>query len=183
MFWQAANGCNLWRMNTRIFTLLLLLFSFISATRGQSEDVHVKLSLAESKTVYRIGEPIRIALEFTADREGYMLENTPEGNEPLSDKIAVSPATGITRWYAEYMDNFVYGRDYFGLEKLTNTPRRLEIVLNDSLRFDTPGRYTVSITTTRVKKTAKEPLRHPLTFTTNEISFAVQAMSDEDEAK
>ena len=170
-------------MITRIFTLLVLFCSFISVTRGQSEDVHVKLSLAESRTVYRSGEPIRIVLEFTADREGYMLENTPEGNEPLSDKIAVSPATGITHWYAEYMDNYVYGRDYFGLEKLTNAPRRLEIALNDSLRFDTPGRYTVSITTSRVKKASQDPLRDPLTFTTNEVSFEVQAMSDADEAK
>jgi hypothetical protein len=66
---------------------------------------------------------------------------------------------------------------------LTNTPHRLEIVLNDSLRFDTPGRYTVSVTTRLVNKASKEPLRQPLTFTTNEISFEVQSVSDEDEAK
>jgi hypothetical protein len=170
-------------MITRIFTLLVLLCSLFSVTRGQSADVHVKLSLAESKPVYRIGEPIRIVLEFTADRDGYILENGPEGNEPFSDKIAISPATGITHWYAELADNLVYGRDVFGMEKLTSSPSRLEVALNDSLRFDSPGRYTVSVTTTRVKKALKDPLSHPLIFTTNEISFEVQAMSDEDEAK
>ena len=170
-------------MIIRIFTLFAVLLSFISVTRAQAADVHVKLSLAENKTVYRIGEPIRIVLEFTADPEGYLLENTAEGNELTSDKLVVSPETGYTRWYAEYMDNFVYGRDYAGFEKLTSSPGRVEIVLNDSLRFDNPGRYTLSVITSRVKRGSKLPVRDSLTFTTNEISFEVQPMSDEDETK
>lgn len=170
-------------MIIRIFTLFAVLLSFIIVTRAQAADVHVKLSLAENKTVYRIGEPIRIVLEFTADREGYLLENTAEGNELTSDKLVVSPETGYTRWYAEYMDNYVYGRDYAGFEKLTSSPGRVEIVLNDSLRFDNPGRYTLSVITSRVKRGSKLPVRDSLTFTTNEISFEVQPMSDEDETK
>lgn len=170
-------------MITRIFTLLVLSFSFIAVTRAQGEDVHVKLSLAENKTVYRMGEPIRIVLEFTADREGYLLENTAEGNEPLSDQIRVSPATAVTHWFAESMDNRTYGRDYFGYEDLTSSPRRLEIVLNDSLRFDSPGRYTVSVTTSRIRKKSKNVGGVPLPLSTNAISFEVQPMSDEDETK
>jgi len=170
-------------MITKVFTLLIVLLSFIAVTRGQSADVHVKLSLAEKKTIYRIGEPIRIVMEFTADREGYVLENISDGNQPASDKIAVTPDTGFTHWYAELMDNRVYGRDVFGLEKLTGSPSRLEIVLNDFLRFDSPGRYTVSITTNRVTKRSKDRLREPLTLATNAISFEVQPMSDEDEVK
>ncbi len=81
------------------------------------------------------------------------------------------------------MDNKVYGRDYFGYEKLTSSQRRLEIVLNDSLRFDNPGRYTVSITTNRVKRASKDFSGETFTRTTNTISFEVQTMSDEDEAK
>jgi hypothetical protein len=59
----------------------------------------------------------------------------------------------------------------------------LEIVLNDSLRFDNPGRYKVSAVTSRVKKAAEDPSSEPLTVATNTISFELQAMSDEDEAK
>ena len=122
-------------------------------------------------------------MEFTADREGYLVEHISDGNDLMFDKIVLSPDTGITHWYDEYADNKHYGRDYFGIEKLTSTPRRVEIVLNDSLRFDGPGRYTISVVTTRVKKAGKEPLSEPLTASTNTIKFEVQAMSDEDEAK
>ena len=160
-----------------------MLFLFSMVTSGQSTDVHVKLSLAESKSVYRIGEPIKIVLEFTADREGYVVEYLSEGNQPDSDRIVVSPDTGITYWFAEYMDNFRWARDVFALEKLTGTPRRVEIMLNDFLRFDNPGRYTVSVTTQRVKRAGTDVFRDRLTFTTNEISFEVQPMSDEDEVK
>ena len=169
-------------MITRLFTLLL----FVTVAGGQTPappEVHVKLSLAENKTVYRMGEPIKILLEFNSDREGYVVENTHEGNDPASDKIVVSPATGVTHWYAELMDNRLYGRDYFSYEKLTSSPSRVEIVLNDSLRFDNPARYTVSVTTGRVRRASKDFSGESFTMTTNAISFEVQAMSDEDEAK
>ena len=170
-------------MITRLFTLLFLV-TVVSGQTPAPPEIHVKLSLAENKTVYRTGEPIKIVMDFAADREGYLLEVTSEGNDLVSDKILISPETGITHWYAELMDNSRYrGRDYFGYEKLTSSPRRLEIVLNDSLRFDNPGRYTVSITTSRIRKPAKDPYGEPLTMTTNAISFEVQSMSDEDEAK
>jgi len=169
-------------MITRFFTLLFL----VAVASGQTPappEVHVKLSLAENKTVYRIGEPVKIVMEFTADREGYVVEHISDGNDLMFDKLIISPDTGFTYWYNEFADNLHYGRDYFGIEKLTSSPRRVEIVLNDSLRFDSPGRYTVSVVTTRVKKAAKEPLNEPLTASTNAISFEVQAISDEDEAR
>lgn len=169
-------------MITRLF-ILLFLVSMACAQTPAPPEVHVKLSLAENKTVYRIGEPIKIVMEFTAEREGYVLENTSEGNDPVSDKIIISPETGITHWVIEMMDGRWYGRDYFGYEALTSSPRRLEIVLNDSLRFDAPGRYTVSVTTNRVKKASKDFSGETFTMTTNAISFEVQEMSEEDESK
>src|ERR1043165_8740376 len=100
-------------MIARIFTVILMLLSIVIAVSGQSADVHVKLSLAENKTAYRTGEPIKIVLEFTADREGYVVEYLSEGNQPSSDKIVISPDTGLTYWFAEYMDNYRWARDFF----------------------------------------------------------------------
>ena len=169
-------------MINRLFTLLF----FVAVVSGQTPtppEIHVKLSLAENKTIYRIGEPIKIVLEFSADHEGYVLENTSEGNDPASDKIIVSPETGITHWFIELMGNTRYGRDYFSYEKLTSAPRRLEVVLNDSVRFDNTGRYTVSFTTSRVRRASKDFSGEAFSMSTNVISFEVQAMSEEDEAK
>ena len=128
-------------MIVKVFMLLLLLAVTAGAQTPEPPEVHVKLSLAQNKTVYRIGEPIKIVMEFSADREGFLVEIGSDGNDPTSDKIIVSPETAITHWYNELIDNGLSGHDYFAFEKLTSSPHRLEIVLNDSLRFDNPGRY------------------------------------------
>jgi hypothetical protein len=104
---------NLCTMIIKHFTLLCLLFSLATISSAQTpapSDVHVKLSLAENKTVYRIGEPIKLVMEFTADREGYVIEVFPDREGPASDTIAVSPEMGVTQWFAEMMDNRYPGR-------------------------------------------------------------------------
>jgi hypothetical protein len=167
-----------------IFCLLFSLATICSAQTPEPSDVHVKLSLAENKTVYRIGEPIKLVMEFTADREGYVIEVLPDREGPASDTIAVSPEMGVTPWFAELMDNRYYGRCVISTEKLGSV-RRLEIVLNDSLRFDNPGRYTVSVKTRRVTRSSSDVRQasEPLSLTTNVISFELQSMSEGDEAK
>ena len=167
-----------------ILCLLVLLATISSAQTPEPPDVHVKLSLAENKTVFRIGEPIKLVMEFTADREGYVIEVLPDTDGPASDTISVSPEMGVTPWLAELTDNRYYGRCVLQTEKLSS-PRRLEIVLNDSLRFDNPGRYTVSVKTRRVSRrtTDVRQASEPLSLSTNVISFEIQSMSEADEAK
>lgn len=169
------------------FTILCLLFlsaTISSAQTVEPSDVHVKLSLAENKTVYRIGEPIKLVMEFTADREGYVIEVLPDRDAQGLDTIAVSPEMGVTQWFAEFMDNQSSLRCVISREKL-NSPKRLEIVLNDSLRFDNPGRYTVSVKTRRITRSSTDVRQESefLSLSTNAISFELQSMSEEDEAK
>lgn len=169
------------------FTILCLLFSLATISSAQTtepSDVHVKLSLAENKTVYRIGEPIKLVMEFTADREGYVIEVLPDRDGSGLDTIAVSPEMGVTQWFAEFMDNRSFMRCVISTEKL-NSPKRLEIVLNDTLRFDNPGRYTVSVKTRRITRSSTDVRQasDPLSLSTNVISFELQSMSEEDEAK
>jgi hypothetical protein len=170
-------------MISKHFTILCLLFSLATISLAQTPeaaDVHVKLSLAENRTVYRIGEPIKLVMEFTADREGYMVELISDRDGPPFDTISVSPEMGVTPWFAELVDNRYFGRCVVSREKLSS-PKRLEIVLNDSLRFDNPGRYTVSVKTGRITRSNQEG--EPLSLSTNAISFEIQSMSEEDEAK
>ena len=169
------------------FTILWLLFSVATISSAQTpepSDVHVKLSLAENKTVYRIGEPIKLVMEFTADREGYEVEVSSDRDGPPLDTIAVSPEMGVTQWFAEFTDNRYFGRCVISRDKLSS-PRRLEIVLNDSLRFDNPGRYTLSIKTRRITRNSTDfrQASEPLSLSTNVISFELQSMSEADEAK
>ncbi|HKR21898.1 MAG TPA: hypothetical protein VJS17_04845, partial [Pyrinomonadaceae bacterium] len=158
--------------------LLLIVCNGVGAQTPTPADVHLKLSLAENKTVYRIGEPIVVVMEFTADRDGYLIEFLPDGNQPGSDTVVISPDTGVIRWIDDIANNVP--RHVFSTEKLSSSPKRLEISLNDRLRFDSPGRYTVNVTTRRVSLAGS---KGPFTLQTNPVSFEVQSMSDEDESK
>lgn len=180
-------------------TLVLLLLVSVASTTVYSQtpstistpaEVRVKLLLADSKTSFRIGDPIRLVLEFTADAPGYQLEILPERKEPTFDSISISPDAGVTHWLDE-MRNPRFSRDVFSNQNISTTPIRVSLTLNDTLRFDRPGRYTVKVTTRRVagpfregnvQSVASEP-EPRITLTTNEVSFDVRSMNEEEEQK
>jgi len=149
-------------------------------------DVHVKLVLADNKTAYRIGEPIKFSLEFTADREGYQADIIPDRSEPTVDALQVSPDSGTYHWLEDIRSdsNIVWGRDVVSFKQLSTTPTRVELVLNDTIRIDHPGKYSATITTRRVNAaTSRQEFSPPVTLTTNEVTFDVTEMTDADEAK
>jgi hypothetical protein len=159
-------------------TLFLFLVTSAPAQISILPEVRVKLTLAEPKTVYKIGEPIKLIMEFTADREGYIAEVLPDRNEVGTDTVIISPEAGVTHWLDEMTGGRRYLRDVISTRNLSNDPQRVELILNDTLRFDNPGRYTVQIRTNRVTKNSGPPL--PLA--TNSITFDVEPMSYADEA-
>jgi hypothetical protein len=163
---------------------LFLILSLVTSAHAQTlfpRDVHVTLTLAEFRTVYKIGEPIKLLMEFTADREGYVAEVLPDRKEQGSDTVVISPEFGVTHWLDEMTDRRRYLRDVISTANLSKIPQRVELILNDTLRFDIPGRYTVSVRTRRVTKHSVLGSR-PITLTTNPITFEVEPMSYADEA-
>jgi hypothetical protein len=114
----------------------------------QPADVHVKLLVVDGKKSFRIGDPIRLTLEFTADRPGYYADSIPDQDQP-GDLITISPANGVNNWLLERSRGLIFGRDVFSQNDLSATPVRVPLTLNDSLRFDEPGHYTVKVTTRR----------------------------------
>ena len=165
--------------------VLTWLICVATAQTSAPPEVHAKLSFAENKTVYRIGEPIKLVMDFTADREGYMVEFLPDSNEPGSDTVVVSPDIGITRWFDEFTDNRALGRHVSSTDKLTSSPKRVEIILNDRLRFDSAGNYSVYVTTRRISPATSDlrEQRQPFLTTTNSLSFKIEPMSEADETK
>jgi hypothetical protein len=163
------------------FALVLFLVTSAYAQTSGLPEAHVKLTLAESRTVYKIGEPIKLIMEFTADREGYIAEVLPDRNEQGNDTVVISPEIGVTNWVDEMTAGQKYLRDVVSTQNLSNVPQRVELILNDTLRFDIPGRYTVSIRTSRVTKNSALGSRQ-ITLTTNPITFEVGPMSYADEA-
>ena len=162
------------------FALLLFLVTSAYAQTSGLREVHVKLTFAEFKTVYKIGEPIKLIMEFTADREGYVAEVLPDRNEQGNDTVVISPEIGVTNWVDD-MTNTRFLRDVISTQNLSRVPQRVELILNDTLRFDIPGRYTVSVKTRRVTKHSVLGSR-PITLTSDPITFEVEPMSYADEA-
>lgn len=174
-------------MKTNLFTLALIFLSFVGGANAQSPTpagLNVKLSFAENKSVYRIGEPIKLLMEFTADREGYTAEILPDRGEAGADTIVISPEIGITHWLDELNDHRKSMRCVMSTTKLGGSPARVEIVLNETIRFDVPGTYTVRVNTRRVTPpfSLVRPTG-PLFLSTNSLSFEIQPMTEADEAK
>src|ERR1700733_3773346 len=128
----------------------------VSSSQAQpSQDVHFQIALAGDKHVFRAGEPVRIILSFTADHPGYQIEFSPGSNTspgaPASDKIFITPESGLFPWLQKVSPSGVEGSDSLVLQPLSTTPVNIEIALNAWYRFDSPGAYTVHITTRRVQ--------------------------------
>lgn len=157
----------------------------VALAQNSSADVHVKLSLVDNKTSFRVGDPIRLVLEFTADREGYDVDTVMDKTESPSDTLFISPDAGVSHWLDEYLGGGRPFRDYFTLQKLSPAPTRLEVILNSVVRFERPGKYSVWVKTRRVtqRKDLNDRASRGVTLTSNEVSFDVQPMSDADEAK
>lgn len=74
---------------TRLLSIVTVFatLSLSSTVFGQAPpaELHAKLLLADNKSTYRIGEPIKLILEFTADRDGYQADTIPDGWQPTTD--------------------------------------------------------------------------------------------------
>lgn len=164
-----------------ILVSLLTVATAVVTHAQTTPDVHVKLVLADNKTTFRIGEPIRLFMEFTADTAGYEVEVLSDRQQPTSDLISVSPESGVFRWLEEMYRGLRYPRDYFSTQKLSTSPVRVELVLNHTIRFDRPGKYKISITTRRVSNERSRAAKPPIELTTNEIAIELRPMSEEEE--
>src|SRR5262249_16287509 len=146
------------------------------------DEAQVRLSLATKKSVYRTGEPIRLALSFTSDADGYQLNMTTAKPASPVDEILLTPDDGVSHWLDEYSGKLRYAPDHMSMQKITTTPAVVELTLNDLFRFDRPGKYTVQVKTSRVSRPERAPeYIHVINLTSNEVSFEVAAMSNAEE--
>ena len=170
--------------NVRIALVLVVLLACHAYAQSPAPEnpfgPDVKLFLADNKTSFRIGEPIRLVMEFTADVPGYSVDVVEDRQEPTQDTISITPNVGINYWVEEMTRGARFPRDYFSTQPLATTPVRVGLTLNNIMRFDKPGQYTVRVTTRRTSSGGLEHLKSK-TLTTNEVSFNLVAMTDEEE--
>lgn len=170
------------RRNLHCLLLILFTFSITALSQNAAKDVQVKLSLSGGKTVYRMGEPIRLVLSFTAQGDGeYTVDAGTSVLASSHDEAVLSPASGVFEWAKEYRNEDSYLPNPL-LFRLSAAPIEVELSLNGFVRFDKPGKYSVRLKTKRVstgdfvKKTWSQ-----LSLTTNAAAFEIREMSDADE--
>jgi hypothetical protein len=117
---------------------------------------------ADGQTTFRIGERIPLNLTFT-NPEGnpYMVDHDPCGIRYCgrSETFEVQPATGWSDPLATYFaQDFPImgggpGSSLFGRSK----PLQVSLDLNEWVRFDQPGNYTVKVTSRRIARRLGQP--------------------------
>jgi hypothetical protein len=153
-------------------------------SQESAEGVRATLALAGGKAVYRAGEPVRLVLAFTSEREGFVVNTTLTKPASPVDQLSVAPEAGLARWLDEYSGGHRYAPDYADIRRLTGEPLTLTLVANDWFRFDRPGRYTARVKTHRVSPAGRDHTPGGvISLTTNEVSFEVVAMSAEEESR
>lgn len=158
------------------------LFLIAAPSFAQTSGLRAQLSLKDSQNSYRIGEPIVLDLEITADQPGLSLDTTV--TEPASpvDQIAVTPTEGVFNWLADSSRGHPYTPDYGTSTKLeAGDPQHIALLLNAVYRFDQPGNYTVRVSTARVLN-SDGLLQNKTPLTTNDVTFTVTPMEQADEA-
>ncbi len=171
-------------MNRKFFLLVivLLVFSINAFSQNATGDVQVRLSLADGKTVFRTGEPIRLTLTFTANGVKYNLLINENEIVSSSDEIILTPNEGVFDWAAKYTSGRNIVNHSFMYTELSDQPINVKVVLNDKFRFDKIGKYSVRIKTKRVETGEfREENRERISLTTNEVGFEIAAMSEAEE--
>jgi hypothetical protein len=167
-----------------LVAFLVIVFTGGAAAQAADQPVAVKLSLADGKRVYKIGETILLNLSFSTYRTGYSVVMGVDPIDTVQDEVTVSPNTGVFDWKKFSMRGRRYTSDGVALQQLSAEPVIINLPLNYFVRFDSAGKYTVRIKTRRAGTRAhtdgeREP---PLELITNEVGFEIHRMTAAEEA-
>jgi hypothetical protein len=130
-----------------------------SSTSAQNlRDVTLTLKTVKIPAVYNIGEPIRIQLSFSSDASNYCFSSSSarRGSEhfvvaPLDNPGGLGEGTQDPH-FDDSAFQFIWGGSILGSipHRLSKVPDVVNIDLNESIRFTTPGRYVLTARSDRV---------------------------------
>src|SRR5690348_8920326 len=118
-------------------------------------DITFQVSTRNSQARFRIGEVINLELRFSSNTaRKYHLDTASydRSGRMSTEQFDVSPATGWSDPLAVYFHAFAgfIGGGLRGTKDLSAQPEVIELQLNEWVRFDQPGRYRVTIDSSRV---------------------------------
>lgn len=147
-------------------------FAISLAAWASDEMAALVITTAGQRSTYRIGEMIPIDLSFTGpDNKQFeiTMANYDRSGRMSYEQFEVKPDSGWSDPLAVYFGSqggFV-GGGMSSLGVLSRTPTVMHLNLNEWVRFEQPGNYTVVVTSHRVGDSldASRTISHPSDFT------------------
>jgi hypothetical protein len=160
-----------------IFLAAMLATSAAQTATGTARDVKLTAAFHGGRSTFRVGEVIPLDLSFTSTAPGkYQFDNATydRSGRLNSETFAIEPKSGwddplelYFRSYACFM-----GGGLRGIDTLTDKPAVVHLELNEWVRFKEPGRYRITITSSRVSKNGA-PLFQGVGVTSNQLTLTI----------
>lgn len=154
------------RRNSCLIVSLVLVFSAVRPLCGEPMSDHTpRLSVATSsgQSTFHIGERIPLVLSFTGpDDKSFAIDlaSYDRSGRMYEDAFNIEPQAGWVDPLAAYFRYGSYiGGGLRGGQYLSSKPVTLNANLNEWVRFDQPGTYTLTVTSHRVGPTDKDKRR------------------------
>ena len=145
-----------------------------SARPSAAPDIRLTVRTKGDQTLFRIGEVIRLELAFTSTTpKKYQLDmaSYDRSGRLREESFAVEPESGwddpLYLYYHAYQGFF--GGGLRGMKVLSAEPTALNLELNEWVRFQTPGKYRVTLTSGRATRLDREFGQNAVTLTSNEL--------------
>ena len=121
-----------------------------------ASPVNLTLRVADGRTQFRIGETVPFELEFSSDiKNRFAVDGrTSDRSGRLTiDRYRIEPAAGVADPLMDYgtLGDFAFGGGLGTIGALGDKPFIVKLELNDWFRFDEPGRYRLSVRSSRVR--------------------------------
>lgn len=128
-------------LRLRYFYLFLLIFIFSAQFYGQSvsEEDSAKLSFADDKRVYRIGEPIKLILAISVKPGTHLIAD----GVSLTEEFLLTPTDGALGLEQQKLRLYGNNDDSTGILENAPIPYNIPFFLNNFYRFDKPGKYSL----------------------------------------
>jgi hypothetical protein len=153
-------------------------------------DVQLQLETKNNQAVFHVGEVITLQLAFSlaaGSRNTYVISNNSydRSGRLAIESYRIEPGNGWDDPLKLYFQSFLGFMDggLFSSIKLTTAPVIVSRDLNEWVRFEMPGMYRVSVTSTRVQPADHAFASTPLEVRSNEILLQIIPATPEWQAK
>lgn len=167
---------------------LLPLFVYASAQSpapSQPEGVSLLLSLKGGSRQFHVGEVIPLRLAFSSSVPGrYSVDmaSYDRSGRMTSEEFHLEPHDGWSDPLTDYFDSGLFsfmGGGLRGIPELGTEPKTMDLDLNEWVRFERPGHYRLSVSSSRVQPKNRDSSGERFTIASNEVEFEIVPIDNE----